>query len=289
MEKYCDLHSHSTVSDGSFTPTELILEAERIGLEYIALTDHDTVGGISEAIEASKGKNIKLITGIELSIDAEEFDFLGPDLKSIHVLGYLSHENIFKMEAYQAKLLAFREERNIKTIEKACEIGMPFTYEELKKYSTGEIVSKGHFYKLLIEKGYAKDKDDAFARFLLPGGLIFVKKRKISAADAVGMIVKNGGVAVFAHPLLMGLEAEVLDKLIVELKAIGISGLESIYSENKPGETEKVIALAKKHGMIITGGSDFHGIFKPGLSLGVGYGALRVPSSLGKNLAELLL
>jgi len=288
MNEFCDLHTHSTKSDGTFSPIELIFEAKRLGLAAIALTDHDTIAGIAEALAAADEHKVNLICGIELSIECDGLPIENASQRSIHVLSYFNRENIFKMAQYEEMLLKNRHERNLKMIEKSEQIGMPITMDELRKYTSGKIISKGHFYRVLVEKGYAKDKDDAFARFLEVDGLIFVKKRKITPKEAVELVNSNGGIAVVAHPLLIGLSDFELENTVTYLKEIGFAGLEAVYVESSPSEIEKVTKLAKRHGMFITGGSDFHGEIKATIAMGSGYGDLRVPKVLGERLAALL-
>ena len=286
MRDYCDLHTHSTESDGTLTPREIILAAKELGLAYVALTDHDTIAGIPEALCAAEEMGVELITGVELSVECAGLPIENAKQRSIHVLAYFSHENIYKMSQYQECLKEYRQERNAKMIEKAKIIGMPISLAELKKYSSGEIISKGHFYRVLIEKGYAKDKDDAFNRFLNPGGLIYAKKRKLTPKEAIEIIKKYQGVAVVAHPLLIGLNDSELDSTISYLKGLGFDGLEAVYGESSENQVTRVIELAVRHSMFVTGGSDFHGETKPGLKLGTGYGSLRVPKILAENILK---
>ena len=284
MKDFCDLHTHSTESDGTLTPTELVTAAQELDLAYVALTDHDTIAGIQEAIDASEKLGIHLITGIELIIDPSDLPVSLEDDSSLHILGYLSHENIFKMGFFQQRLRNVREERNATMFENAKKSGIQINFDDLKKSSTGKVITRGHFLRALIEKGYASDRKDGFAKFLMPGGLLYAQKEKLSPNEVFGMINDNGGVAVLAHPLLIGISDNELDDLIVRLKTYGLKGLEALYSENKTGEAEKMIELAARHQLFITGGSDFHGETKPGLQLGTGYGDLRIPKILAENI-----
>ena len=286
MKDYCDMHTHSTESDGTFTPKELVLAAKELDLAYLALTDHDTIAGIPEAIEAAEKAGVQLITGIEVIIDCTELPISLVDDSSLHMLGYLSHKNIFKMAVFQERLYEIRNERNIKMFEKAEKIGLPITIDDLKKSSSGKVITRGHFLRALIEKGYAKDKEDAFLKFLMPGGLIYVRKEKLSPQEVLKVITDNGGVAVLAHPLLIGLSNDELEALVIRLKTLGVTGIEAVYVENKPGQTEQIIELAARHQMFVTGGSDFHGDIKPGIYLGTGYGNLRVPKILAENVLK---
>lgn len=288
LTNYCDLHTHSTASDGTLTPTQLINLASELGLECIALTDHDTVAGIPEALEASKLKNIRLIPGIEFSIDCESLPIPDSADKSLHVLGYFDSSDIMKMETYQHNLIAARNKRNIEMLEKGKNAGIDITMEELRAFSSGDVITRGHFFKVLIDKGYAGDKKDAFQRFLAPGGIMYVRKEKLCPKEIIGMIKDNGGVPVFAHPALMKLDWETLENLIIVLKGYGLMGIEAHYVENKGDQTERLIDIANKNGLLITGGSDFHGAVKPHISLGTGLGDLRVPIELAEKLFKTL-
>ena len=288
MKEFCDLHAHSTESDGTFTPSEIIGEAKRIGLAYVALTDHDTIAGIEEALCTADKLGVNLITGIELTIDVANLNIDLEDDSSIHILGYLNHKNIFKMSRYEKRLLTIRNERNAKMFEKAKKIGLPISEEYFKSKSPNSIITRGHFLRALLENGFAKERKEAFAKYLMPGGSLYVEKEKLSPEEVLSLISENGGVAVLAHPLLSSLTDPNLETLVVSLKARGLKGLEAVYVENQRGNEQKVKELAARHDLIITGGSDFHGDTKPGIFLGTGYGDLRVPKVLAERVLELM-
>lgn len=283
--KYIDLHVHSTASDGSVRPSELVNMAIEKNLSAFALTDHDTVDGIDEAIlEASKinasaGQDIiKVIPGIELSAEHKGQD--------IHILGLnLDYKNIEFLQQIEY-FRRTRSERNTKMVKCLYEHGFKnITSENIKK-SFGEdtVITRAHYAILMIEGGYVKDKDEAFKKYLNPGCPCYIPRTKVTVTDAVKLILLANGKPVLAHPLLYKLSSIELDNLVKLLKENGLQGIEAIYSANKWNDEARMKALAKKYGLFITGGSDFHGTAKPTLELGTGYGNLKVPKDLLKHI-----
>lgn len=277
---YIDLHVHSTASDGSYTPSELVRYAIKKGLIAFALTDHDTTAGIDEAINEAELINdfspIKVIPGIELSAE-----YKGND---IHILGL----NIdYRNKEFQEKIEYFRNiraERNVKMIELLNKQGFKITEEQLKERFKDAVITRAHFAIMLVECGYVKDKDIAFKKYLNPGCPCYVPRTRINVIDAISLIHLANGKAVLAHPLLYHFSETELDSLVALLKENGLQGLEAIYSSNKWNDESRMKQLAKKYDLFITGGSDFHGLAKPTLDLGIGYGDLKVPEKLLSNI-----
>lgn len=275
---YIDLHVHSTASDGSYTPSELVHYAIEKGLVAFALTDHDTIDGIEEAIDTAShaSKEIKVIPGIELSAEHNG--------KDVHILGL----NIdYKNKDFLQRITNFRksrEERNNKMIALLQQHGFNITDELIKKRFGDAVITRAHYAILLIEGGYVKDKDVVFKEYLNPGCSCYVPRTKVSVSDAVKLILSANGKPVLAHPLLYHLSKNDLDELVALLKANGLQGIEAIYSANKWDDESRIKQLAKKYDLFITGGSDFHGIAKPTLDLGTGYGNLKVPEDLLKKV-----
>lgn len=277
-----DLHVHSNASDGSFRPSELVHMAISKNLKAFALTDHDTVDGIEEALHEAKKVNdsydITVIPGIELSAE-----YKGGD---IHILGL----NIdYKNQDFLNEINEFRrtrDARNEKMIALMQENGFDITKEKIDEYFGDEaVITRAHYAILMVEGGYVKDKDEAFNKYLNPGCSCYVPRTKVSAVGAVKLILKAGGKPVLAHPILYKhLSENDLEELIALLKAEGLVGLEAIYCLNKDGDKERLTELANKYNLFITGGSDFHGKAKPGLEMGTGYGNLFVPADLLKNI-----
>lgn len=272
--EYIDLHVHSTASDGSYTPSQLVDYAIKKNLKAFAITDHDTCSGIDEALSyAAALKNPPIvIPGIELSAE-----YSGED---VHILGL----NIsYKNSGFLSELKEFkdsRDKRNDKMIERLNENGFAITKEMVDKRFGDCVITRAHYAILMIELGYVKDKDEAFKNYLNKGCSCYVPRHKITPSDAVRLIKKSGGHPVMAHPVLYSFDEDTLEGLIISLKNDGLEGIEAIYCLNSPADDEKYSALAQKYGLYITGGSDFHGTAKPGLELGTGYGSLRIPASI---------
>ena len=266
---YVDLHVHSNYSDGTCTPKELVELAVKAGLSAFALTDHDTVSGIQEALEAAKDQPVTVIPGVEMSCKYEK--------ENVHILGYyIEHENpefIEKLQYYQQK----REERNIRMIEKMQACGIDITPEKLFAMFPDSIITRAHFADYLIQKGYTTSVTESFEKYVGSGKPCYVPKESITPAQAMACIALGKGVPVLAHPMLYQLHEEKMDMLLTELKALGLVGIETLYSENSLEEEERTRKLAEKYGLFLTGGSDFHGTIKPHIQLGIGKGNLRIP------------
>ena len=274
-----DLHVHSNKSDGSLTPSELVDEAIKKGLSAIALTDHDTVDGLDEAINYAADKELEVIPGIELSTE-----YLGRD---VHIVGlFINQHN----PAFAAHIKAFRESRDNRNI-KMCnrlhdEAGIDISYEVLVKANPGAVLTRAHYANYLLEHGYVKSHQEAFERYIGDHCKYYVPREKITPADAVELILKCDGLPILAHPILYHMTKDQLDTLVSSLKQIGLTGIEAIYSTYSSSEEKKIREIAKKYDLCISGGSDFHGKAKPNLELGTGYGKLFVPEDVLTNLRK---
>ena len=273
-----DLHTHSNKSDGSLSPTELIDYAVEKGLSAIALTDHDTTDGIKEALKAAEGKNIEVIPGIEFSSEYEGQD--------IHIVGlYIDYESEF----FKRRLINFvngRVIRNKEMCRRLTEHGMPVTYEELVSEFPDSVITRSHFAKYLLKHGYTKSLKEAFDRYIGDRCPCFVPRKKITPMRAVEIILKAGGFPILAHPLLYHMGKERLDKLVAQLKEVGLQGMEAVYCTYSPSDEREMRKLAAKYELCISGGSDFHGNAKPGLDLAVGYGKLFIPEEILDNIKK---
>ena len=276
QKQFIDLHVHSDKSDGSLSPSDLVSYAIKQGVTAFALTDHDTVDGIDEALRASEGTSVTVIPGIELSTEYEG--------KDIHIVGLF----IDKEEpAFRDKIQEFVDSRilrNQKMCQKLTEHGLPITYEELTGEFPGSVITRAHYAQLLLKKGYIKSLKEAFERYIGDRGPCFIPREKITPEDGVKLILSAKGIPVLAHPLQYGMGDERLQRLIDRLKAVGLQAMEAIYCTHSPSEENKMRALADKNNLLISGGSDFHGNAKPGLELGTGYGKLYVPVEVLKAL-----
>ena len=270
-----DLHTHSTCSDGTLSVKELIDKAHEKNLAAIALTDHDTVEGIDEALEyaAEKYPDLEVIPGIEFSTENEG--------KEVHVVGlYIDHHD----KEFKDGLRAFvdsRTGRNIKMCKKLTEeAGIPISYEELEKEFPDTVITRAHFAKFMVERGYVKSRNEVFDRYIGDHALYYVGREKIAPEDAIKSIINAKGVPIFAHPILCRLSDERLEALVSKLKDAGLVGIEAIYSTYELRDERQIKELAKKYDLLVSGGSDFHGSNKPDIDLGTGCGKLFVPEDL---------
>ena len=262
--KLIDLHIHSTASDGSLTPTEVVNAAEDLGLAAIALTDHDTVDGIDEAICAASGLNLTVVPGIELSC--------------IHMLGlYIDHKNE-ELLHFLKEATRKRRERNEKILAAFQKDGFRITMEDLTMENPKTTITRAHFARALLKKGYVSSVDQAFKKYLGPDCPYYRKRETITPEEAIQAIRNAGGFAVLAHPCQYKLGWAKTEELISYLKTLGLGGLECFHSSNNQEESGKLRKLAMKYQLVPTGGSDFHGAAKPDIKIGSGRGGLRVPA-----------
>lgn len=276
--KTIDLHVHSCISDGTLTPEELVNLASRTGLSAFALTDHDTTDGIDCAMRAAEDIHMEVVPGIEFSTRWEHRD--------VHILGYFMD---YHAPSFQNRLKEFMDARSGRN-EKMCErirkyTGFPISPEQLQNRWPDAVITRAHMATWLMEQGYVKTRNIAFDKYLGDHAPCFVPKQQVHPSEAIRLILTHHGVPVLAHPLLYALSKKQLLTLVEELKAAGLMGIEAIYVMNKGSDETFVRSLAQKYGLLITGGSDFHGANKPNISLGTGRESnLSIPYSLLENL-----
>ena len=275
-----DLHTHSTHSDGTYSPEELINLAKKIGLKGLALTDHDTISGLKEAFEYANQVNLPFLCGIEISIKYEKNGHF-------HLLGYFLSPEIPELDSVLQKLKEARKNRNKKLIEKLQNIGIDITYEELLNLGKGEI-GRPHIANLLVKKKVVKNVQEAFDKYLKKGAIAYVPKALLTPEEGIAIITKAKGIPVLAHPISLALSEEELFDYLKYLKDLGLKGVEAYYSEHTREFTNFLLDCAKKLNLCVTGGSDFHGENKPDIKLGTGFGNLRVPEECFTNLVNML-
>ena len=266
-----DLHVHSNASDGTLSPSELVKEAQKAGLSAFALTDHDTVSGVAEAVEAGNSRGIEVIPGIEISTGYKD--------KEIHIVGLFldyTDKNFINALDSEAKR---REHRNLKLTERFNEYGLPADIEEIRSMFPDSIITRAHFASYMVKKGYAKDSAEAFSKYLGQGMPLYVPKELKNPDEAISLIQTAGGVSVLAHPLLYRLTSGELRTLCAELKSLGLTGIETMYSTYRGFDELNVRKLAREFGLLESGGSDFHGANKPHIRLGNGCGNLCISAS----------
>lgn len=272
-----DLHVHTTASDGTMSPKEVVSLATMLGLKAIALTDHDTMAGLQEAGEAAELMGISVVPGIEISSEYQG--------KEVHVLGYFLDPEAQKLKDYIQWVGQSRKTRNEKILEKLQKKGYDITLEQLEEKFPGATLGRPHIAQRLVELGAVSSVKEAFRRYLDTGRSCYVPRQYIPFADGVKLIRDCGGVAVLAHPLQYGYgkaELEALVKTAVEAK---VTGMEILYTGYTQGDIQKLYDLAEKYTLLPTGGSDFHGDNKPGVQLGSGDGKLAVPAYMLAMLA----
>lgn len=268
-----DLHVHSTASDGTLSPSALLMEAKKAGLSAVALTDHDTMDGIAEAEAAAKTLGIELVPGVEFSTDYKGCE--------VHVLGFYLSADYAPLQKKLAEFRDFRVTRNERMAERLREEGFSITMEQLKARFPDSVLTRAHIANFLLETGQIPDKKTAFSEYIGDNCRCYVKRPKISPLEASALIQDAGGLAVLAHPVLYdSLSEEDLTQMIRELKDADMCGLESLYSENTADDEARMRQLADSFGLLISGGSDFHGANKPEIRLGIGKGNLRIPYSI---------
>ena len=256
MEKViADLHTHTVNSDGTFTVEEVVKLASEKGLDVVAVTDHDSVDGLRDEKklrEYEEKYKVEIIKGIEMSCNLKG--------KDVHILGYflnLEDKNFLKE---LERIAEIRNERNEKIIKKLADLKLPVTMEELLEIVQGNVISKAHFAEIMLKKGYVSCKSDAFKNYLGKGGAAFVEKRDYQPADAVDILVKNGAFVSLAHPKLITDDFAEVERIVSDLVKHGLRGLEVNYYSFSKKDREKYMVLAEKYNLIITGGSDFHGV-----------------------------
>ena len=282
-----DLHVHSTRSDGTYTPTELVEYAIEKGLTAFALTDHDTTDGLDEAISHANALRAEgkagvpeVIPGIELSTNMEDTE--------VHVAGLFIDKENPEFQSYLKDFVASRNLRNVKMCAKLTEIGIPITAGELESAFPNCILTRAHFASWLREHGYVSSNKEAFERYIGKRCPCYVPREKITPQKAIALILTAGGIPVLAHPILYRLSDARLEALVATLKEAGLVGIEAIYSTYEPSEERQIRRLAKKYDLLLSGGSDFHGTNKPRIDLGVGLGRLYVPNELLENMKAYL-
>lgn len=253
-----DLHTHTTASDGTLAPVELVQAALANGVEVIAVTDHDTVAGLAPALEAATGTGLRVLAGVELSATHQ--------WHGLHLLAYGVDPTDAAFIGRLQELAAMREERGHAMLERLGRIGIDLSWERVAALARGT-VGRPHIARALVEAGYARDMGDAFARYIGAGGPAYVPSARLSVAETVAMARDAGGAVALAHPLL-SLSRRELAALLPALRAAGLDGLEVYHSEHDVAASRYLRALAAEQGLWWTGGSDFHGGAKPQAPLG---------------------
>jgi predicted metal-dependent phosphoesterase TrpH len=282
-----DLHIHSTASDGTDTPSEIIDHAHRLGLAAVSITDHDTISGCREVLQRTLPRGLAFVTGVEISVAPPAFF---PVSGSLHMLGYGVSPDNAVLAAMLEKLQDSRLNRNPRIIERLNALGLAITMDDVVHESARpNQMGRPHIARTLVRKGFVDDFDAAFDTYLGSGRPAYIDKYRAPFAEAVAAVTSAGGIAVIAHPgIYQTGEDAMTDATMAEFKNAGVSGIEVYYPEHTAAQTARYETLADRNGLLKTGGTDFHGGLKPEIALGAGYGDFHVPVDLFEQLLAAL-
>jgi 3',5'-nucleoside bisphosphate phosphatase len=262
-----DLHTHSTASDGSLSPSELVATAAKKGLVAVALTDHDTLAGLPEAREAGAALGVEVISGVELSVaDGDQ---------GIHILGLFLPDRPGPLADALTYLRNRRHNRNHLILDKLRQLGIKIDYDAVTALAQGA-VGRPHIAQAMLSTGAVTSFKEAFTRYLGSHGRAYVPKDKLPVEQAFALLRAEGALTILAHPYILGLTGPILAETLARYQRAGLDGIEALYTEHSQAQTLEYLALARRFGLAVSGGSDFHGAAKPEVELGRGRGTLRV-------------
>lgn len=278
MDKACDLHAHSLYSDGTCTPAELILLAEEKGLSHLALTDHNTVLGLREFLQAAETSLVEAVPGIEISCG-----FQG---KEVHILGlYLPPTSFDEVHTFVQEIHRRKDESNRQLVQRLRDAGYDLCYETLVANTRGGHINRAHIAKAMLEKGDVPSVEAAVKGVLSPAYGLYQPPERLDALEAVRRLAAWGAVPVLAHPFLNQTESE-LHIFLPQARASGLIGMETRYPLYDEPTARLAAQMARQYGLLESGGSDFHGAIKPHIALGTGTGSLFVPAAFAENLKQ---
>lgn len=276
--KLIDLHTHSLKSDGAMQPAEVVRTAYAAGLSAIALSDHDSVEGVEEAMAEGNRLGVEVIPAVELSAQSDT---------ELHILGYFIDIHNKKLQEAMAYALRVRDERQEETCRKLREQGFEVTMEEARQAAHGNpVLCRAHFAQILVRKGYAASVQEAFAKYLSVGCYAYSNRQALTGPEAVSLIREAGGIAVAAHLHLIKLPDDALREYLRALIPYGLNGVEGYYTDYTPDMEQRYRAMAAELGLTISGGTDFHGANKPHIAIGKGRGDLQIPYSVLEGLRQ---
>lgn len=264
-----DLHLHSNLSDGSDEPEAIVRRAAELGLSTIALTDHDNLDGIARARTAAQPLGLDVISGTELSV--------GWNGDGMHLLVYFLEPVSGPLQDRLLEVQEGRANRNIRIVDRLNELDMDITYDEISDQADGTGIGRPHFAAVMVRKGYATDIKDAFDRFLATGRPAYLPRTRLDAVQAIELATESGAVTSIAHPHTLGVARDDYRHAFEDLTDAGLGGIEAYYGEYPPELRAHLAELCGLLGIVATGGSDYHGSYKPDLQIGVGRGDLVVP------------
>ena len=273
-----DLHVHTTASDGTLTPQQIVEYAKQIGIDALAITDHDTISGVESAKQSGDLLGVEVIPGIEISVD-----FAG----EMHILGYYVEQTPKFMKRLEEFKIT-RESRNRKMIEKLQQRGFDISYQEVSSIAKSKSVGRPHIAVTLMKKGYVDSINTAFEKYIGDGKIAYVEREKVTPKEGIEAILETGGIPVLAHPKYLNLANHELDNALMELKGYGLKGIEAYYSMNTSNETGTYLRMALKYNLVATGGTDYHGANKPDIELGRGKGNMSLDYGIIETLKKKL-
>ncbi len=280
-----DLHIHSTASDGTLSPLEILRLAHQLNLGAIAITDHDTMAGVKEALAQGIPPSLKFLPGVEISVlPPPTFSNLG----SFHFLGYSIDPDNTLLNHTCSELQRARKNRNPRILKILNELGLNITLTQVQKEAGECQLGRPHIAQVMLKKGYVKSINEAFDRYLSQGKPAYVDKYRLDCAKAIEIILAAGGVPVLAHPFLVQTQNDkILEDLVITLMEMGLQGLEVYYPEHSPEKTAHYAKIANRRRLLMTGGTDFHGSLKPEIQMGSGKGNLSIPYAIYEKLVGL--
>ena len=278
MKHFCDLHTHSYYSDGTFAPEQLLRQAQQLGLSAIALTDHNTVAGLPEFLAAGERYNVEAIPGIEITSE-----FCGEEL---HILGlFLQNEALAPLEEIMSEVRMRKARSERALVEALCEKGMNLSYDAIQAATPDGNINRAHIATEMVNKGYVSSYQEAFTTWLSPEWGLYHPAKRLDAFEVIRLIKSLGATAVLAHPFL-SLNEEQLRRFLPRAAECGLDGMETLYSKYDAATTALATRIAEEYDLLPSGGSDFHGGNKPDVQMGTGWGDLRVPSCIISDLKK---
>jgi predicted metal-dependent phosphoesterase TrpH len=263
-----DLHTHTTISDGGDSPSELVAKAAASGLDAIAVTDHDNDSGCAEAAAAGERMGVEVVRGVEISCDVDDLDkrgFRPLRRPTMHLLGYFVPAGRNPLSDALAELQDARANRNRRMVERLNELGVPVTFTEVEEIAggPGAQIGRPHFAEALVRHGIVRDYQTAFDEYLAKGAKAYLARRLYKPEEAIELMLSAGVVPVLAHPLTLWLEAAELEAFVVDLRTVGLHGIEGWHGDFPVDEQRPVRDLGERLNLIVSGGSDYHGVMRP--------------------------
>lgn len=280
-----DLHTHSDVSDGSEPPREVVRLAAQSGLTALALTDHDILSGLGEAKRAAEEFGLELIPGVELSLDWSSIAPSADERGGMHLIVLWLDDTPGPLQDHLAELRRGRDERNLRILGRLADLGLEVTLEEVERRAGSGSVGRPHIAGVMVDRGYVPDIATAFDLYLRNGGPAYVGRPRLDPARAIRLALASGGVPILAHPQSLGYESDPqLEGILRQLAEMGLVGVETHHSAIEPYRRRILRRMAERIGLAPSGGSDFHGAYKPGIAVGTGCGDLLVPDEFLEDL-----